>query len=125
MAERLSRRKLAGYAADRLLAGDVSIVPQLAAYIVSEKRQREVALIVRDIESALAERGVVVATVTSARELTDDIKRAVHEMIGGGEVILREQVDASVIGGISIDTPSQRFDGTVRRKLNELRAQKI
>ena len=125
MSGRLSRRKLAEYAAEKLLAGDDSVVAQLAAHIVTEKRQREVELLVRDIEAAMASRGTVVATVTTVQKLTDDIKRAVTEMIGGDKVVLRERQDASVIGGIMIDTPDKRFDGTVRRKLNELRAQKI
>ena len=125
MSGRLSRRKLAEYAAEKLLAGDDSVVAQLAAHIVTEKRQREVELLVRDIEAAMASRGTVVATVTTVQKLTDDIKRAVTEMIGGDKVVLRERQDVSVIGGIVIDTPDRRFDGTVRRKLNELRAQKI
>lgn len=125
MPSRLSRRKLAEFAADRLLAGDKQIISQLAAYIVTEKRQREVELLVRDIETAMASRGTIVATVTTAQKLTDDIKRAVTKMIGGDNVMLREQIDSSVIGGIMINTPDKRFDGTVRRKLNELRAQKI
>ena len=125
MSGRLSRRKLAEYAAEKLLAGDDSVVAQLAAHIVTEKRQREVELLVRDIEAAMASRGTVVATVTTVQKLTDDIKRAVTEMIGGDKVVLRERQDASVIGGIMIDTPDKRFDGTVRRKLNELKAQKI
>lgn len=125
MSGRLSRRKLAEYAAEKLLAGDDSVVAQLAAHIVTEKRQREVELLVRDIEAAMASRGTVVATVTTVQKLTDDIKRAVTEMIGAERVVLREHQDASVIGGIVIDTPNRRFDGTVRRKLNELRAQKI
>ena len=125
MSGRLSRRKLAEYAAEKLLAGDDSVVAQLAAHIVTEKRQREVELLVRDIEAAMAARGTVVAMVTTAQKLTDDIKRAVTEMIGGDKVVLRERQDVSVIGGIVIDTPDRRFDGTVRRKLNELRAQKI
>lgn len=125
MSGRLSRRKLAEYAAEKLLAGDDSVVAQLAAHIVTEKRQREVELLVRDIEAAMASRGTVVATVTTVQKLTDDIKRAVTEMIGAERVVLREHQDASVIGGIVIDTPNRRFDGTVRRKINELRAQKI
>ena len=55
---RTSRRRLAEYVAERLLADDVSVIAELAALIVTERREREIELIVRDIEDSLARRGV-------------------------------------------------------------------
>ena len=63
---RTSRRRLAEYVAERLLADDVSVIAELAALIVTERREREIELIVRDIEDSLARRGVLVATVETA-----------------------------------------------------------
>ena len=75
---RTLRRKLARYAAERLLAGDATVIDELAALIISERREREIDLLVQDIEAELAERGTVVATVESARALDlatkDEIK---------------------------------------------------
>ena len=76
---RTLRRKLAQHAAERLLAGDAAVIDELAALIIAERREREIDLLVQDIEAELAERGTVVATVESARALDaatkDEIKR--------------------------------------------------
>lgn len=78
---RVSRRTLARYAAERLLDGDAKVMDELAALLVSEGRQRELDLLVRDIESAMAERGTVVATVESARALDAATRRAIEELL--------------------------------------------
>lgn len=125
MSARLSRRKLAQYTADRLLAGDTEVIQQVAALVVSEGRLRELDLIVHDIEEALAERGTVIATVTSAHSLSAPVRAAVESMIDAKKVVIKEQIDSNVLGGIKVDIPGKRYDGTVKYKLSELRAQKV
>ena len=78
---RTLRRKLARHAAERLLAGDVAVIDELAALIVSERREREIDLLVQDIEAELAERGTVVATVESARALDAATKDAIKRLL--------------------------------------------
>ncbi len=125
MPDRLSRRKIANYVADRLLAEDGQVIDQLAALLVHENRQHEIDLIVRNIHDALESRGMVVATVSSAHPLSDEIRSKVKDIIGGDKVLLREKIDETLIGGIKIDAAGKRYDGTVKYKLSELRAQKI
>jgi len=125
MPDRLSRRKIANYVADRLLAEDGQVIDQLAALLVHENRQREIDLIVRNIHDALESRGMVVTTVSSAHPLSDEIRSKVKDIIGGDKVLLREKIDETLIGGIKIDAAGKRYDGTVKYKLSELRAQKI
>jgi F-type H+-transporting ATPase subunit delta len=125
MPGRLSRRKIAQYAAERLVDGGADIVKQVAAMLVAEGRQRELDLIVRDIYDALESKGVVVATVSSAHGLSDQLKQAVQKMVGADRVIIREQINKDLIGGVKIETANKRYDGTVKYKLSELRAQKI
>ena len=69
MSGQVSRRKLADLVADRLLSGDTDVVTQLAAYLVDTHQTRRVDVLVRDIETAMARRGTVVADITSAHEL--------------------------------------------------------
>lgn len=124
MATRLSRRKIADYAAERLIKGmkTKDVLAEVAAFLIDTRRTREVELIVRDIEQALADRGIVVADVTSAFPLTDSLKESIKELVGGQQLILRETVDASVLGGIRLSTPGQRLDATLKRKIQALKA---
>ena len=78
---RVSRRKLAQYATERLLAGDATVIDELSALLVSEKREREVDLLVRDIEAEMAECGTVVATVESAIPLDEATRGAVKKLL--------------------------------------------
>jgi F-type H+-transporting ATPase subunit delta len=124
----LSRRKIAAHLADELLAGR-TIVKQLAAYLVETRRTREATLMIRDIEAALAERGVLIADVSSARELASDTQQAIttqlQQQTGASKVQLRPYVDPHLLGGVRIDTPGKRLDATLRHKLNQLTASKI
>ena len=150
---RVSRRTLARYAAERLLDGDAKVVDELAALLVSEGRQRELELLVRDIESAMAERGTVVATVESARALDAATRRTIEELLGSAvtrgrsaarvsdaetrsearaprasrapRIHLREVVRPELIGGVKVTTPTQAMDATIAKKLHTLRAKKI
>ena len=122
---RLSRRKLARYTAERILAGDNSIINELAALIVEERREREIDLLVLDIEEQLASRGLVVATVESAVPLSETLRQSVISFLGSNKMRLREVVKPELIGGVRIASPTQEFDGTVAKKLYELKSRKI
>lgn len=78
---RTLRRKLAQHAAERLLAGDAAVIDELAALIIAERREREIDLLVQDIEAELAERGTVVATVESATSLDEATKGAIRKLL--------------------------------------------
>lgn len=125
---KLSRRKIAAYFADELLAGR-SVTQQLAAYLVDAKRVREADLMVRDIESALADRGVLLADVSSARDLGADTEKAVTDYLKATTkaktVHVRPHVDPHLLGGVRIDTPGARLDKTLRHRINQLTATKI
>jgi len=125
---RLSRRKIAAYFADELIAGH-AVVQQLAAYLIESKRIREADLIIRDIETALGDRGVLLADVATARELTADTQAAITDYLkqatGAKDIHVRSLVDPYLLGGVRIDTPGVRLDTTLRHRLNQLTASKI
>ena len=130
---RTLRRKLARHAAERLLAGDAAVIDELAALIVHERREREVDLLVQDIEVELAERGTVVATVESATPLDTVTKDKIKNLLSSKtnasnqdiNVLLRESIDQALIGGFKLRTPTATLDATIAKKLNDLRAKKI
>jgi len=129
----MSRRKLAKYAAEQILAGNDAVLEEIAGFLVYEKHEREVELLARDIEAELAERGTVVATVESARALDlatkDEIKNLLSSKANTGDrnitVLLRESIDQALIGGFKLRTPTATLDATIAKKLNDLRAKKI
>lgn len=127
MAQRLSRRKLSDYAAKRLAAGEnqLKVIRELAAYLVDMGRTREQELLVRDLEQALAVNGIVIADVASAYALSSQLKLEVKKLVGGSRVQLREVVDPTLLGGIRVDIPGKRFDGTIRYKLQALKAKQL
>lgn len=129
MAVRVSRRKLAAYMAQQLEAGSKTALVQLAAYLVDTRRTRELPLIVRDIESALAARGIIVADVTTAGSLSKAAETAVRDFIAAGHkdasVQLRLHTDADLIAGAKIQLPGRELDTSVRHKLNALKASKV
>ena len=77
----VSRRKLAKYAAEQLLAGNDAVLEEIAGFLIYEKHEREVELLARDIEVELAKRGTVVATVESARALDAATKDAIKRLL--------------------------------------------
>jgi F0F1-type ATP synthase delta subunit len=127
MAGRLSRRKIAGYAVDKLISGSPkkAVLREVAAYLVATRRTRELELLVRDIEDLLAQRGVVVADVISAHELTAATRAEIKKLVGADSLQLRESVDPLVLGGVRIDLPGKRFDGTILHKLTALKAKQL
>lgn len=128
MVARISRRKLAEHAARQLAHDSASarrVIDELAAYLVESGRTAELDLLVRDIESALAHRGIVVADVVSAHPLTDEARQRIERLVGATTLHLRETIDSNLIGGLKLRLPDQELDQTVARHLRELRAQKV
>lgn len=129
----VSRRKLAKYAAEQILAGNDAVLEEIAGLLIYEKHEREVDLLVRDIEAELAERGEIVASVESARALDGSTRRKIEQFLATAasdknskpKVSLRESIDPTLIGGFKLQTPTATLDATVLKKLNDLRAKKI
>jgi F-type H+-transporting ATPase subunit delta len=68
--------------------------------------------------------GRVHARVTTAQPLSDDEKARLVAALAkqsGKEVDLHEKINPAVIGGIRVNLGDYVLDGTVRRRLNELR----
>jgi len=73
---------------------------------------------------AEAERGIVVAEVTTAVPLDDALRAKLSGQISsaiGRPVTLRERVDESILGGIRISVAGRVLDGTVASQLEGVR----
>lgn len=67
--------------------------------------------------------GVVEAEVRSARALTDAQRDTLKDHLksaAGGEIILKETVDESLLGGVVVRLGSKMIDASLRNRLNQL-----
>lgn len=128
MITKLSRRKIATVVAERLLEGDKTIIKDLAGYLFYTKQNRSINLLVRDIENALLDKGVLVAKVVSVHDLADSVKKQIDAFLldesGANSVQVQYSIDKDLIGGIQISTPQAILDTSIKNKLQRLKAAK-
>ena len=128
MITKLSRRKIATVVAERLLEGDKTIIKDLAGYLFYTKQTRSINLLVRDIENALLDKGVLAAKVVSAHDLADSVKKQIDAFLldesGANSVQVQYSIDKDLIGGIQISTPQAILDTSIKNKLQRLKAAK-
>ncbi len=68
--------------------------------------------------------GVIEATVTTRLALTPQQREALTaklQAMTGREVQLQEQIDPAVTGGVLLEMNGQRYDGTIRHRLESIR----
>jgi F-type H+-transporting ATPase subunit delta len=82
--------------------------------------------IVDTFEQVLEQRqGVAEAQVTSPLELSDVQKSALVrtlERVSGKKILARYSLDATLLGGVLVRIGDMIYDGSVRNRLNQLRA---
>ena len=97
----------------------------LVSMVVAAGRGRDLPAIVDELnELSASEAGREVATVRSAIELSDDQRARLAEALEdatGRPVDIRVIVDDSVMGGIVAQVGDTVIDGTIRRRLEQLK----
>lgn len=127
MARKLSRRSLALHVATHLVNGkpQKEIALQLAAYLMSTRRTKELGSIIRDVQYYLADRGHIAGTVFSAQELSavtlKELESFTRGKTGAQNVTFDTEVDESLIGGVRIQIPGYELDTTISRQLTILK----
>ncbi len=70
-------------------------------------------------------KGIVTAEVSSATELTDanraEIIAIVKKEVGANEVVLKEKINADLIGGFILKVGDKQFDASIAHGLNKLK----
>lgn len=112
---------------EELLAGKAwPLTISLASFLVGAGRGRQLPEIVdRFVERAAAERQHVVAEVRSAIPLDEDQQRRLAEALSHSlrkKVEVKVIVDPEVLGGLVARVDDTVIDGTVRHRLEQLRA---
>lgn len=123
-----SRRQLARYAVDELLAKcqTAALAKRLAAALAASGRAKEIDLLLSDIDKELEDRGLVARTrLTSARPLSANLRNELiaklKKTLAIKEITLEQQLDKTVIGGLKIETANHSWDKTTKRLLMQLK----
>jgi F-type H+-transporting ATPase subunit delta len=99
----------------------------LLTFIVVQGRARQLPQILEEVSQLAAEaRNSVVAEVRSAVPLDDDQRKKLADALSkatGKNVEVKVLVDPTVIGGVVAKIGDTIIDGTVKRRLEELREQ--
>ncbi|HNU56169.1 MAG TPA: ATP synthase F1 subunit delta [Flavobacteriales bacterium] len=112
---------------DRIFAGRIGTITNTFIGIVIRKGREA---LLPQVAAAFNElykqhKSIVTAEVTSAVPLTDDARKRVVELANakhpGKSIELVEKVDPSLIGGVTIRIGDEQYDGSVSRRLNDMR----
>lgn len=125
---KLSRRQLASYGADQLMAGRAinKVAQELAAALIAMQKPKEADLLIQDIAWQLETRGqAAVASVSVAQPMSSDLKdnltKQLKTALNVKDVEIDETVDQKLIGGLRIDTATRSWDKTLLRTLMDIR----
>lgn len=99
---------------------------EIAAYLLSERRIGELESILRDVQSDWAEEGYVEVIASSAHDLTPAVKAGITRQIKqlypkARKVVVTEQYDPEIIGGVRLSLADQHLDLSVQAKLNKFK----
>jgi F-type H+-transporting ATPase subunit delta len=113
--------------ADKVFASLSQPVRNLILLLVRRRRIEQLHRVVAEFVRLDERRqGITHANATSAAPLTDLEERALTarlEQMTGGRIALKTDVDASLLGGLIVRVGDRLIDGSVRGRLERLRAQ--
>lgn len=125
---KISRRALARYAVEELIAGKEAdkVAKEMAAVMIEQEMASSIEFLLGDIAWELERRGELsIGRVISATPLPPLLKKALKDHIKKStkvkDVMLEVKVDKSVLGGARVETPSKVWDGTIAKRLADLR----
>jgi len=119
-----SRKDIARAVAAQLERGKSTqkIAKGLAQYLIEERRSGELEAIMRDVQALRHENtDVLEANVTSAFPLTAQTKAHIAKLLPAKKVIMYEQIDPEVLGGVRIEAGSTLIDATIKRQLEQVK----
>lgn len=99
---------------------------EIAAYMMTQRRTADIESLLRDIMQYRADHGIVEVFATSATPLTAAIRKDIEAQVRklyptATTIIISEQLDDDVVGGIRVELANQQFDASIRSKLNHFK----
>jgi F-type H+-transporting ATPase subunit delta len=94
----------------------------LASYLAAERKTGELNKILRKIEELRYEReGRLEVTATAARPLSESVKREIKQLFDAENVIIHEEIDKEIIGGVKVRALDKVADFSVVARLQRLK----
>ena len=102
------------------------LAEEVAAYLLETGRTNELDSLLRDIMKLRAEAGIVEVIAVSAHKLStkdrQDIEAVVRRQYPAAKgIIISEEHNPLMLGGVRIELASQQLDLSVRAKLNKFK----
>ncbi len=102
-------------------------ISQLAALIIENRIHNQTDEILESIQYEYQHQyGIVEATTTSVHSLSADLKKRIQAIVAQKtntkKVILHEELDPTVLGGVKIAAPGLELDLSLKTKLAKLKA---
>lgn len=99
---------------------------EVAAYLLSEGRTKELDALMRDITQLRARSGIIETEVEIAHELNSGLSGSVKSVIkklhpNAKQIIINKSINPELIGGVKISLPEEQLDTSIRGKLNKMR----
>lgn len=124
---RIPRTSIARVITDKLGRESTKKLSQdVGAYLLETGRVGELDSLLRDVMQQRAEGGIVEAIASSAHPLNaqgrSDVKAQVKKVYPRAtQIIVSEQLDPELVGGVKIELANQQLDLSVRSKLNRFK----
>lgn len=98
---------------------------EIAAYLLNERRVKELASILRDVQKDWAEEGFVEVEATSAHKLNETSKKEITAQARtfypkARKIKISERVDPSLLGGVRLVIADRQIDLSLIGKINKL-----
>lgn len=123
---KIKRSQLAAVINSQLDGRDHLDARQIAAYLMSSGRERELDSLVRDIVSLRADEGTVELTAISAHPLDAAALKQIETVVKSvrpkaKRVVINQEVRPSLLGGVRLKMVHHELDLSLRGRLNQLK----
>lgn len=120
----MTRTAVAKYLTGHLERERPAALRRTAAWLVATRQPRRARELTREVSRLAAEAGYLYATAATAHPLDAPTRRRAERFLAGHyrarAVELTCTEDPAVLGGIIIDTPTQRLDASLAGRLKHL-----
>jgi F0F1-type ATP synthase delta subunit len=120
---KISTNELAMYAVEQLESGSniKHVSSSIAAFLLEERRSRDMPAVLRAVDEELAKRGSAQVTITAAHAVTEETKKQLAVLLEVKNPVFSEVIDPSVVGGVKARSGESEIDLTVRGRLNRFK----